>query len=320
MNMLSPGKWRGLKTTSSLNHTFTILAFDQRGNYLKMLPANTPYPQAIDIKRQVVAALSPHATAVLLDPNYGLSAALSMAGSSGLLMAVEKTGYAGEATARRVDFMDGWHVAKIKQMGASAVKLLVYYHPNGGASAEDIENTIRQVAYLCRQHDLPLFVEPLCYSLDPSVPRNSVAFAAQVPGIVRETVRRLGQTGADVLKIEFPVDVAHDNDEKHWREACEAVSEVSVVPWALLSAGVDFETYVKQVKVACQSGASGILGGRAIWKEAIALDEASRAQFLTDVAIPRLKTLRDIVEQYARPWTDYYAPIPAVEGWYETYA
>jgi len=127
--VISIGKWRGLKTTSGLNNTFSILAFDQRGSYRKMLPDDATYEDAVQIKHEIVTAISPYATAVLLDPVYGLRSIQDMAGSSGLLLAVEKTGYSGEATARQIDFIDGWSVAKIKQVGASAVKLLAYYNP-----------------------------------------------------------------------------------------------------------------------------------------------------------------------------------------------
>lgn len=316
---LSPGTWRGLKTTSTSNHGFAILAFDQRGSYRAMLPEGTQFETAAQIKREVVQAISVHASAVLLDPVYGLEAAQHMAGSSGLLMAVEKTGYSGEATARRVDFIEGWGVDKIKQMGASAAKLLVYYHPDAGEAADHIEDSIRQLAATCQAHDLPLFVEPLIYSPDPAVPSDSVAFAEARPMLIRETVRRLAAAGADVLKIEFPVDVSYAPAEDDWRRACEAISEVAAVPWALLSAGVDFDTFQRQVQVACQCGASGFLGGRAIWKEVVSMNAAEREGFLQDTVTERMTSLRDLVERYARPWTAFYQPQPAVEGWYANY-
>lgn len=316
---LSAGKWRGLKTTSTAGNGFAILAFDQRGNYRRLLPDDATYDDAVQIKQQVVSAISPHATAVLLDPIYGLAASQYMAGSSGLLMAIEKTGYSGEATARRVDFIEGWGVSKIKQMGASAAKLLVYYHPDAGEAAEHIDETVRQLAAACQQHDLPLFVEPVTYSPDANLPKDSAAFAEQRPRIIKETVRRLTDAGADVLKIEFPVDVTYETNTEKWRAACDAISEVSTVPWALLSAGVDFDVFQQQVKVVCQAGASGFLGGRAIWKESITMSDADRTQFLAETAVKRMQTLRAIVEEHAKPWTDYYAPMPAVEGWFQQY-
>lgn len=316
--IITPGRWRGLKTTSNANHVFAILAFDQRGNYRRMLPDDTPFETAVQIKREVVAALSPLVTGVLLDPVYGVPAALDMPGGSGILLALEKTGYAGDPTERRVDFIDGWTVAKIKQFGASAVKLLVYYHPDA-KSAGEIETVVQNVAEACHRHDIPLFVEPLSYSLDAAVPEKSEAFARLRPEIVRRTVENLGGTGVDVLKIEFPVNVQYDTDHESWRAACTAVNDAARVPWVLLSAGVEFETFKQQVAVACQCGASGFLGGRAIWKEAITMSPGERQHFLATTAAARIRELTAIVNMHARPWTAFYEPIAIDENWYHTY-
>ncbi len=317
---LTPGKWRGLQLTSTDAHIFTILAFDQRGSYRRMLPQSTSYAQAVAIKREVVAALSPHTSAVLLDPVYGLDAAMHMSGRSGWLMALEKTGYSGQATARQVDFIEGWSVEKIKRAGASAVKLLVYYHPDAGALTEQIEATVRQVAEDCRRYDLPLFVEPLSYSLDPSVPKASAAFAEQRPRIVQQTVHRLSRLGVDVMKMEFPVDVNFERDPNAWRAACDALSEASATPWVLLSAGVDFETFEQQARVAFQAGASGFLAGRAIWKECVPMSAEERAQFLAQTATERVHRLSALAAEFARPWSDFFTPPSASEGWFAGYA
>jgi tagatose 1,6-diphosphate aldolase len=142
--IITPGRWRGLRLTSSEKGHFTILAFDQRGAYVSMLPQGTAYDVAVHIKREVVGVLSPHASAVLLDSTYGLKPALEMDRHSGLLMALEKSGYSGDSTYRRVEFYGDWTVAKIKRMGASAVKLLVYYHPGAGALTLEVEPGIRR--------------------------------------------------------------------------------------------------------------------------------------------------------------------------------
>lgn len=316
---LTPGKWRGLKQTSTGQNVFAILAFDQRGNYVKMLPEGTPYETAVQIKTEVVSALSPHTSAVLLDPIYGLQPALHVAGSSGLLMALEKSGYSGDSTYRRLDFIDGWSVDKIKRMGASAVKLLVYYHPDSGALADELDDTMRAIAADCQRVDLPFFVEPLGYSLDAGTSKASAAFAATRPHVVRETARRLSRLGVDVLKLEFPIDAAFDTDQTAWQSACEAISEVCAIPWVLLSAGVDFETFEQQVKVACQAGASGFLAGRAIWKEAVAMDTPGRMAFLKGTAVERVARLTDIAGRSARPWTEFFAPPAGGEAWFTGY-
>ena len=317
--LLTPGRWRGLQTTSTRDHRFTILAFDQRGSYRKLLAENSTYETAVQIKSEVVGALSYHASAVLLDQEYGLYPALHMAGSSGLLMSVEKTGYSGDSTYRRIDFINGWTVGKIKAMGASAVKLLAYYHPESGDLAEEIEGVIAKVIDDCHRLDLPLFLEPLSYSLEAEVPKESAAFAATRPMAVRETARRLSKLKPDVLKMEFPVDATFNQDRAAWRAACEALNAASEVPWVLLSGGVDYDTFVDQTRIACESGASGFLAGRAIWKEAVKLDGEARQRFLTETAIPRIERLAEITAKSARPWTDFYELPAASEDWYQRY-
>lgn len=316
MVTISPGRWRGLQTTSTDDHIFTILAFDQRGSYRRMLPDNTPYATAAQIKREIVGALSHHASAVLLDPDYGMIPAAYMAKSSGLLFAVEKSGYSGDSTYRKVDFDPNWTVEKIKLSGGSAVKLLAYYHPGSGELADEIEGTVAEVLAECHKYELPLFLEPYSYSIDPNVKKESAEFAAQKPYIVKETARRMSALGVDVLKLEFPCDPAYDSDENSWRAACEAISEVSSVPWVLLSAGVDFEMFEPQTRIACQAGASGFLAGRAIWKEGAVMTTEDRDTFLREKAIPRIQRLIEIAARDARPWTDFYAFPELKSGWY----
>ena len=316
---LTPGKWRNLKQTSTNQQIFTILAFDQRGSYRRMLPEGTSYEAAVQIKRDVVISLSYHTSAVLLDPIYGLPSALDMAGTSGLLMSLEKSGYSGDSTYRRLEFMGDWSVGKIKRMGAAAVKLMVYYHPGTGELADELERTIHQVALACQNHDIPLFLEPVSYSVQPGVSKDDAAFAETRPDVVRETARRLSQLGADVLKLEFPVDVAFNDDRAAWRSACEAISDVCRVPWVLLSAGVDFDIFEEQVRIACETGASGFLAGRAIWKEAVSMTPEERQRFLTTTATERLRRLVEVASALARPWTDFYAHMSDGRDWFRSY-
>lgn len=320
MHTLTPGRWRGLKTTSLDTHVFTILAFDQRSAYTKMLPKNTPHETAVHIKQDVVVTLAPHVSAVLLDAApYGLSSAMAMSGRSGLIMALEKSGYSGDSTYRRVDFDDQWTVEKIRRMGASAVKLLVYYHPHAGALTEEIEGVVAKVLQDCHQSDIPLFLEPISYSLDKNIKKESAEFAKTRPQVVRDTALRLSKLKPDVLKLEFPVDSAYDTDETHWRSACKAVSQASEVPWVLLSAGVDFDTFERQLIIVCEAGASGYLAGRTIWKEVVSITDHERQKFLLDEAIPRLHRLTNLSLRHARHWTDFYQPTPASDTWFSSY-
>ncbi len=172
-----------------------------------------------------------------------------------------------------------------------------------------------EIAEQCHAWELPLFLEPLHYSLDRGI--------KTVPNVERrraviEAARRLVPLGVDILKAEFPLNVAESQDEAEWSDACAELSEVSAVPWVLLSAGVDFETYVRQVAIACDAGASGILCGRTVWKETTRLDELARMRFLQTTGSDRFRQLAALVSERARPYTDFYPSSngEALEGWY----
>jgi tagatose 1,6-diphosphate aldolase len=318
---LTPGRYRGLKTTSLAERdVFGIVAFDQRGSYRKMMPEGASYLMLTQVKGEIIGALSKDASAILTDPTYGLGAAMEMSPKSGLLLALEKSGYSGDASYRKTELMPSWTPEKIRKAGASAVKLMVYFHPESGALADELEGLIGQVVADCHRWDLPVFLEPMSYSLDPAVPKDSADFAAQRPAVVIETARRLSRSGADVLKLEFPLDIKFSQERTEWHEACAALSESSAVPWVLLSAGVDFEQFKPQAQVACECGASGFLAGRAIWKEAAAMSSAARADFLATTARDRLRQLLEIAALSARPWTDFYSAPQSSENWYESYS
>lgn len=317
---LTPGRYRGLKSSSlARNDVFGIIAFDQRGSYRQMMSPDVDYHHLAQVKNEIIGALSRDASAILTDPTYGLGAAMNMSGNSGLLLALEKSGYSGDSNNRKTQLIPEWTAEKIRKTGANAVKFMVYYNPQCAELAAELEELVRQVVADCHHWDLPVFLEPMSYSIDPAVTKQSAEFAAQRPDIVIETARRLSQTGADVLKMEFPLDIAFDQNRAGWRAACQQLSAASAVPWVLLSAGVDFDQFKPQALTACECGASGFLAGRAIWKEAAIMSRADRAAFLADTASDRLRQLLDIAAANARPWTDFYAPPQSSEAWYETY-
>ncbi len=317
---LTPGRYRGLKTSSLAEaDVFGIVAFDQRGSYRRMMPPDSSYAQLAQVKNEIIGVLSRDASAILTDPTYGLSASMQMSPKAGLLLALEKSGYSGDSSYRRTELIPAWTPQKIRKTGASAVKLMVYYHPGSGKLAEELEDFVRRAVADCHAWDLPVFLEPMSYSLDPAAPKESEAFAAIRAEVVIETARRLSRSGADVLKLEFPLDIQFNQDRDEWRRACAAVSEASAVPWVLLSAGVDFAQFKPQAQVACECGASGFLAGRAIWKEAAAMTAVERAAFLESTASVRLRQLLEIAAAAARPWSDFYGPPPPSETWYESY-
>ncbi len=315
MQKISLGKLRGLQQTSSARGTFTALALDHRQNLRKANPALTSDEELSRFKLDVTSALASRATAILLDPEVSAAQAIAarcIPNNVGLVVAVESTGYTGDATARQAQIIPGWSVEKAKRMGASAIKLLVYYHPDS-PTAPEIESFTKNIANECDKQDLVLMLEPLSYSLN----ENKKLSSEEKRYVVVESAKRLTPLGADILKAEFPLDAA-ESDQKLWKDACEEISTASPIPWILLSAAVDYEIFLQQVGVACKAGASGIAVGRAVWKEAVLLNSDERIKFLRTTARQRISRLTSLCHALAKPYTDFYTT-DAPFDWYKSY-
>ena len=274
----------------------------------------------VDFKRAVVRALGTTGTGILLDPEIGVAPAIadgSLPGRAGLIVAVEATGYEGPPTARVSRVLPGWGVDRIKRLGASAAKLLVYYHPDA-VNAGDQERLVADVARACRDADLALFLEPLSFGLDGS----RLTRRGAPPG------RRRDRPPAHPAGRRHPqgrVPVRRDGDRRGTRGGTPAPSSTprAPVPWVLLSGGVDDETFERQVDVACRAGASGVLVGRSVWAEAAQLDPVARDAFLETTGRQRLARLAALVDDVAAPWRPRWIaarhPEPPGPGWYERY-
>jgi tagatose 1,6-diphosphate aldolase len=312
MGLLSIGKRRRLQRCAGPRGCFAVLAVDHRNNLRQALnpndPDSVPDKALIVFKDDVIRALAPAATAVLLDPELGAAQVIksgSLPGSAGLIVAIEQTGYDGDRFSRISRLLPGWSPERMERLGADGVKLLVYYHPDAPAASQ-IEVLVEEVAAGCMAADVPLFLEPLSYSAASSLP----GLAAQGKSrLVVQTARRLTAIpGVDVLKAEFPIDVSAVSDEAAWADACRELTRASRVPWVLLSASVSYDTYLRQVVVAAQAGASGVAVGRAVWKEALGLQGAARRKFLDTVARERMERLAALCEALATPWIEYDNP------------
>jgi tagatose 1,6-diphosphate aldolase len=315
MKSISIGKLRGLQQICSARGTITALALDHRQNLRKANPAFLKDEELSRFKLDVVSALADEGTAVLLDPEVSAAQAIAQGAipkEVGLVVALESTGYTGEATARRAQIIPGWSVQKARRMGASAIKLLVYYHPDS-PSAQEIEEFTSKVAEDCQKVDLTFMLEPLSYSLD----QDKRLTSEEKRYVVVETARRLTRLNIDILKAEFPLDI-NDNDESKWMGACHEISAASQTPWILLSAAVDYDTFVRQVTVACNAGASGIAVGRAVWKEAVQMTDQERGAFLGTVGKNRLSRLTSLCTALGKPFSDFYQA-DAPFDWYQTY-
>ena len=328
MHQPSLGKVRALQSASTEGGVFAILAVDHRDAMRAMLnherPETVPAKQLTDIKLSIVSAIGALATAILLDPVYSIGQSIAQyafPSRTAFLSAIEEQGYLGNPNGRQTTLLEGWSIEKAKMLGASGVKVLLFYHPQAGEATEKQEQFISSLLAECNRFDIPMFLEPILYSPNPNVSKDSAAFAAERPSTMVETVRRLGALKPDVLKLEFPVDCRYEQDETIWHVACAELNEACPVPWTLLSGGDPFEMFQKQVVVACQSGSSGFLVGRALWREAVHLQGNERNAFLLGEATRRWQTLSMIAETYAHPWFERYgaANINVNEHWYKDY-
>jgi len=298
MMKISTGKWWRLQQASSEQGTFTVLAADHRGPLRVALAERAGKEPSDDdlsrLKQDMVRKLAPATTAVLLDHETGAGPCITsgaLPGRTALLMAMDN-GSSEDPALADMSLVKGWSVEQCASIGSAGVKLLAFYHPDS-PSAGKVEGLISEVAEACKQADLPFYLEPLSYV--PGVPGQRLS-SAERRRVVVESARRLVPLGADILKAEFPLDVDEQPDEAEWLEACQELTSTCPVPWVLLSAGVGYETFLKQTEIACRAGASGVIVGRAVWNEAVTLDVPMRNEFLSGLGLDRMRTLRDASE------------------------
>jgi tagatose 1,6-diphosphate aldolase len=328
---ISIGKLRGLQQLTDSKGVMTMCAIDHRGALKRALneknPAAVSYQDIVDFKLDLCQAVAPFASAILLDPEYGAGQAVAaglLPGPKGLLVSMEKTGYTGDSTARITELLPGWSVKKAKRMGASAVKLLIYFRPDIRDVASKQLDLVARLADQCLEEDIAFLVEPVSYLIEEGE-ASSQKFAEIKPGLVIETARQITALPIDVLKAEFPADIKFEQDEGKLLRFCRELNQASRLPWVLLSAGVDFNSFQKQVEIACRAGASGFLAGRALWQEGAQIrSRKERMNFFRNTAAPRLQKLAEIADKHGKPW---YSKLgaengkfgPVAEGWYRSY-
>jgi tagatose 1,6-diphosphate aldolase len=305
---ISAGKYRALQKASTSDGLFTILAIDHQDALRRALNRQDPNrvsdADLIAFKQQIDTV-----SGVLLDPLYGAFQAIAAGtlGAKGLLVELEKADYQMHPMPLDVEIDPQWSVAKIRQMNADGVKLFFYYNPAYTDHARRQEAVVRAVAAECERLEIPFYAEPIIFH-EASHPPDEMQFP------VVEAARQIGALHVDVLKLEFPVDSNTESDPAVWMKACQAVTEAVTVPWVLLSAGVSFEVFTRQLEIACKAGASGFIVGRALWGEATSIqDPDARQNWLEQVGRRRMELLSAIAAAYGTSWHDYYRPLlPAI--------
>ncbi|HSJ72623.1 MAG TPA: tagatose 1,6-diphosphate aldolase [Acidimicrobiia bacterium] len=307
MALLAPGKVRALTQASNDAGVFTIFAIDHRDAMRAILdpddPQAVPASTLTDLKLAFVRAMSPHASAVLVDPEYSAIQAVrdqAIGRDTAFLVALEAQGYLGDPHERLTSLLDGWSVERAKRLGASGVKLLLPYRPDSEA-ADAQDALVSEVVAECARYEIPLFLEPIGYRIEGESPQRERRW------IVCESVRRLGALGPDILKVPFPEDTSRV-DLPAWRDACVELNEACPVPWALLSGGDELDSFATQVEVACHAGSSGFLVGRALWASVIVGDPQTRRTAINDHVVPGFTRLARIATSLGRSWIDRVGP------------
>jgi tagatose 1,6-diphosphate aldolase len=315
------GKYRGLQRASTAQGHFNILAIDHQDALRRVMKPDAPQSvtteEVIAFKMQVVKAFAAEVSGLLLDPIYGLAQAIcaGSVGQTAIIAEVEKADYQLEPMPLVGELLPDWTVAKVKRAGADGVKLFYYYNTDGDAAhiaAQD--ELLRSVSEACSEQDIALYAEPILFPIGEDDATYQREYTRRQFEAARRTARH-----ADILKLEFPVPPSALDDERLCRDACARLTDSLDVPWVLLSAGVSFEAFCRQVEIACHAGASGYIAGRAVWGEAALMNDADERQaWLETTGRERLRELGSITTA-GRPWTVLIGCEPVTTEWYRTY-
>lgn len=253
------------------------------------------------LKAEIVEALAPAATGVMIDAENGAAVlAAGAAGAPPVVMPLEAQGYADAESGRVSSFLPGWGPAKALAAGADACKLLLPFRADHEASAPAQVEVVREAVAGCHEAGLPLVLEPIAYRIEGEEHSD---FDERFASLVLAGVGRLAGLGADILKVQYPT--AADGSA----EWCRRIDETcGPTPWVLLGGGAAYEDFAEQVETACTAGASGFIVGRTAWAGAVTTDDLERRRWLAEVGAPRLRAIRDRAAALARPFT---ARVPA---------
>jgi tagatose 1,6-diphosphate aldolase len=324
---MTPGKLAGMKAVSDDRGVIAAAAMDQRGSLQKALAkekgADVGDSDMELFKIHVTEVLTKHASAILLDPEWGLPAGKRRAKGSGLLLAYEKTGYDKTGPGRLPDLLDNWSVKRLKEAGADCIKILLYYTPEDPKAVNDIKHAwVERIGDECRGNDIPFFLEFVGY--EEGADEKGLDFAKKKPQIVAGSMEEFTKDryGVDVMKVEMPINMKYVEGTSAFggqsaytrQEALEhfrKTAKVATRPFIYLSAGVSNAEFTESLELAAEAGTSfsGVLCGRATWKDGIAIygkqgPDAFRT-WLEDEGVKNIANVNDRLKA-ARPWYEFY--------------
>jgi tagatose 1,6-diphosphate aldolase len=325
---LTPGKLSGLKAVSNERGVIAAAAMDQRGSLKKALGPKAGDQELIDFKIAVSEILTRYASAILLDPEWGLPAAKARNPKSGLLLAYEKTGYDKQVPGRLPDLLDVWSVRRLKEAGANCIKILLYYAPSDPKPINDHKHAwIERIGDECLANDIAFFLEIIGY--EEGLDEKSLDFARRKPEIVMSYMREFSKPryNVDVLKLEVPINMKFVEGTRSYKgqkaytkaEALEYFrrsSEATNKPFIYLSAGVSNAEFSETLELAGDSGVkfNGVLCGRATWAEGIPVfAEKGLPAFREWLEQEGVKNIQNVNERLkaASPWYPIYGATAA---------
>ncbi|MFD2209577.1 tagatose-bisphosphate aldolase [Virgibacillus halophilus] len=315
MRTVSEKKRLALKNIMNENGIISALAIDQRGALKRMMSEEATTEDIEAFKSIVSEELTPYASSILLDPEYGLPAAEKRSSSAGLLLAYEKTGYDTTKPGRLPDLLSIWSARRLKEQGADAIKFLLYYDIDEPAAINDQKHAfVERVGAECRAEDIPFFLEIVTYDAHIA-DSKSKAYARVKPHKVNGSMKEFSKSRyeVDVLKVEVPVNM--DYVEGHGAEAVYSEQEAQAyfkeqsyttgLPFIFLSAGVSAEMFQETLRFAHAAGSNfnGVLCGRATWKDGVKiyseLGEGDAREWLQTQGKQNIEALDAVVQETA---------------------
>ncbi len=270
----SAGAYRRLSRVTNADGHFNVLAVDHRdalrSEFNAEDPDSVPASTLTRFKADMIDGMGQTPSAVMLESEYSLPELLNdqtVPSSLGVFGALEAQGYeAGDDGDPTVNyFMPDWSADQLLRMGGDGAKILVLYRHDRGEHTDAQDRFITDAVQQAHQAGMPILVEPVPFHMKDAEDRRTV---------VVESARRIAPIGPMILKVPFP-----------GTGACADLDQATGPhPWALLSWGVPYVEFRDQLAEAVEHGCSGFTVGRALWREALAID-----------------TRADAVEEYVRP-------------------
>ena len=293
MNALTTIERRGMSAISTPGGRMLIVAADQR-NGMKAAMTDAPGgPDSItkdelaEAKADLLRYLANNAPAILLDPEVALPGVVDdgvLARGTSLVVGLDASGSETTDGLKYTRFVPGVTAKTVRELGGDVAKMLWYTRPDRQDATSRVADEMRKLIKGCTDEGVLLIVELLTYRLEDETEQE---YADKFAGLVAGGAKLAVECGAKVLKLQYPGSA----------EGCAAVTAAADgVPWAVLSAGVDHETFLGQVATAMANGASGAMAGRSLWKDSLSVSHDLRKDYLTKRALPRLHELADVVD------------------------